>query len=151
MSVHAPSHVRVVSATPATAVAIWRSRVALDVARGLAVAGVFLSAAVHLNLWYADGFRDIATIGPLFLLNAIGGLLIGLVLLCWRHWLPALAAVAFGAGTLVAFYLSVTIGLFNFKEVATGEPQVLVEVAEYVAVVFGLIAAWMSWQHSRRR
>jgi hypothetical protein len=41
--------------------------------------------------------------------------------------------------------------LFHFKEVATGEPQVLAEVAEYVAVVFGFIAAWMSWLHSRRR
>jgi hypothetical protein len=145
MSVQAPSRLRLAP------VAINRSQLALDLSRGLAVAGVLLSADVHFDLWYANSFREIDTIGPLFLLNAIGGLLIGLVLLCWRHWLPALAAAGFGAATLVAFYLSVTIGLFNFKEVATGEPQVLAEVAEYVAVVFGLIAAWMSWQHSRRR
>jgi hypothetical protein len=63
----------------------------------------------------------------------------------------ALAAAGFGVATLVAFYLSVTIGLFNFKEIATGEPQVLAEVAEYVAVAFGLLSAWMSWRHSRRR
>lgn len=145
MSVQAPSRPRL---TPVT---INRSQVAVDLSRGLAVAGVLLSADVHFDLWYAGGFRELDTIGPLFLLNAIGGLAIGLVLLCWRHWLPALAAAGFGVATLVAFYLSVTIGLFNFKEVATGEPQVLAEVAEYVALVFGLIAAWMSWQHSRRR
>jgi hypothetical protein len=121
-----------------------------DLVRGLAAAGVLLAADVHFDLWYAGGFRDVATIGPLFLLNAIGGLVIGLVLICWRHWLPALAAAGFGVGTLVAFYLSVTVGLFGFKEIASGEPQVLAEVAEYVAFAFGGIAAWMSWRHSRR-
>lgn len=145
MSVQAPSRLRL---APPTA---NRSLLGLDLSRGLAAAGVLLSAEVHFDLWYTDNFRVIDTIGPLFLLNAIGGLVIGLSLLCWRHWLPALAAAGFGAATLIAFYLSVTIGLFNFKEIATGEPQVLAEVAEYVAVVFGLLAAWMSWQHSRRR
>jgi hypothetical protein len=43
--------------------------------------------------------------------------------------------------------MSVTIGLFNFKEIATGELKVL---AEYLALVFGGLAAWMSWRHSRR-
>jgi len=46
--------------------------------------------------------------------------------------------------------MSVTIGLVSFKEIATGEPQVLAEVAECVAMVFGGPAAWMSWQHSRK-
>jgi hypothetical protein len=144
MTVQAPSRVRLAPIT------IDRSRVGIDLMCGLAATGVLLSAVVHFDLWYAQGFREVDTIGPLFLLNAIGGLVIGLVLICWRHWLPALAAAGFGAATLVAFYLSVTIGLFNFKEIATGEPQVLAEVAEYVALVFGVIAAWMSWRHSRR-
>jgi len=43
--------------------------------------------------------------------------------------------------------MSVTIGLVSFKEIATGEPQVL---AECVALVFGGPAAWMSWRHSRQ-
>ena len=143
MSVHAPSRVRI--AMPA---AVQR-RVATDVARGLAVAGVLLSADVHLDLWYSQGFRDIPTIGPLFLLNAVSGVLIGLVVLSWSHWLPALAAAGFGAGTLVAFYLSVSVGLFGLHEVASGQPQVLAQVAEYVAVVFGGLASWMLWRQSR--
>ena len=144
MSVQAPSRPWLAPIT------LNPSRVVIDLMCGLAAAGVLLSADVHFDLWYAQGFRVVDTIGPLFLLNAIGGLIIGLVLICWRHWLPALAAAGFGAATLVAFYLSVTIGLFNFKEIATGEPQLLAQVAEYVALVFGVIAAWMSWRHSRR-
>ncbi len=144
MSVHAPS--RTLGAVSVDV----PSRVAADVARGLAAAGVLLSADVHLDLWYTGGFRDIATIGPLFLLNAIGGIAIGLAMVAWRHWLPVLAGVGFGMATLVAFYISVTVGLFGLHEVSSGEPQVLAEVAEYVAVVFGLVAAWMLWRQSRR-
>src|SRR6266496_1446572 len=126
MSVQAPGRTHVAATVPD------QSRIAIEIARGLAVAGVLLSADVHLDLWYAQGFRHIATIGPLFLLNAVSGELIGLVVLSWSHWLPALAAAGFGAGTLVAFYLSVSVGLFGLHEVASGQPQVLAQVAEYV-------------------
>ena len=119
-------------------------------ARGLAAAGVLLSADVHFDLWCAGGFRDIDKIGPLFLLNAVGGLVIGLAVLVWRHWLPALAAAGFGAVTLIAFYLSISPGLFGLHEQASGEPQVLAEISEYVALVFGLVAAATSWRGSRR-
>jgi hypothetical protein len=64
---------------------------------------VLVSAAVHLDLWDVEGFRRIHIIGPLFLLNVIAGLLIGVVVVAWRHWLPALAAAGFGAATLTAF------------------------------------------------
>lgn len=123
----------------------------LDLSRGLAAAGVLVSAEVHFNLWYADGFADIVGIGPMFLLNAIGGLVIGLVLLCWRHWLPALAASGFGILSLGAFALSVTVGLFGLKEVAGGEPQLLAGIAEAVCAVFGLVTAVLLWRTSASR
>ncbi len=144
MSVQAPGRVDVAMKTRD------QSRITADLARGFAVAGVLLSANVHLDLWYTGGFRGIATIGPLFLLNAIGGLALGMVMLCWRHWLPMLAGAGFGAATLAAFYLSVTVGLFGLHEVASGEPQVLAEVAEYVALIAGGLASWMLWRQSRR-
>jgi hypothetical protein len=144
MSIHAPARARLVLA------AQQRRLGATSLVRGLAAAAVLLAADVHFDLWYAQGFRDVPTIGPLFLLNAVAGLAIALVLLCWRHWLPALAAAGFGAATLVAFYLSVTVGIFGFKEVPTGEPQLLAETAEYAAFVLGGLAVWMSWQHSRQ-
>jgi hypothetical protein len=74
------------------------------------------------------------------MLNAVSGLLIALLVICWRHWLSALAAIGFGAATLAAFWISVLHGLFGVHETATGQPQILAEVAEIVAVVFGSVA-----------
>jgi hypothetical protein len=110
----------------------------IDSARGLAAAGVLLSGVVHLDLWQ-QGFRDVATIGPLFLLNAIAGLVLGVVIVVWRHWLPAFLGAGFGLVTVVFFWISVVHGLFGVKETAGGSSEVLAQVAEYAAIVFGLI------------
>jgi hypothetical protein len=118
--------------------------VVTTVLRGLTAAAVLLSASVHLQLW-AEGFKDLHVIGPLFLLTAVGGLGIALAVLLWPHWLPVLAAAGFGASTLTAFWLSATVGLFGFKEVVlTGAPQLLAEGAEIAAIVLGLSAAVLS-------
>lgn len=122
---------------------------AIDISRGLAAAGVLLSAVVHLDLW-EQGFGTIPAIGPSFLFTVIAGLVIGVAALVWRNWLPALVAAGFGAGTVAAFWISVVYGLFGFKEAApTAAPEVLAEVAEFAAVVFGLAAAALLWQGRR--
>lgn len=118
----------------------------IDTIRGLAAAGVFLAAVVHLDLW-VQGFRSISTIGPLFMLNFVAGMIIGVGVLVWRHWLPALLAAGFGAATVIAFWISVVHGLFGVKETTSGSSEILAEVAEYSAVVFGLAAVVMLlWQ-----
>jgi hypothetical protein len=109
-------------------------------ARAAAAIGVTISADVHFELWYGQGFRDISVIGPLFLLNAISGLIIAFAVICWRHWLSAAAAAGFGAATLIAFWISVVHGLFGVQEAATGLSEVLAEVAEIVALVMGTVA-----------
>lgn len=101
--------------------------------RGLMGASVLVSAYIHAELYF-EGMAQTPVIGPLFLLNAVGGLVIGLAVLFWRHWLPVLGALGFGALTLGAFWLSVTVGLFGFQEQASGIPQVAAEVAEIVAI-----------------
>lgn len=115
-----------------------RSRAAWTL-RGLAAAGVLLSADIHLVLW-AEGYQDIAVVGPLFLLNGVAGLVLGVLLLVWPHWLPLLGAVGFGAATLLAFYLATTVGFFGVSETVSGTQQVLAAVAEWVAVLAGLAA-----------
>lgn len=107
---------------------------ASTVGRAVAAAGVLLSADVHLVLYF-EGFGDISVVGPAFLLNGVGGLAIGLAVLVWRSWLPLLAAIGFGIATLVAFYLSATIGFFGVHETWGGNQQIVAEVAEWAAVV----------------
>ncbi|MDR7301128.1 hypothetical protein [Haloactinomyces albus] len=105
-----------------------------ELLRGLTAAGLLMSAVVHFELW-AQGVDEVPVIGPLFLLNAVGGLVIALAVLTWKHWLPAVASIGFSVLTLVAFALAVTVGLFGSNEVAAGVPQLLAGVAELVALV----------------
>lgn len=104
--------------------------------RVLIAAAVLVSAAVHLKLWF-DGFRDIDVIGPSFMLNAIGGLVIAVLVLLWRHWIPLFLAVGFGASTLGAFVISATVGLFGVHESWTGGAVLTAAIAEIVAVLAG--------------
>ncbi|MGZ6796257.1 MAG: hypothetical protein ACXVEU_11415 [Nocardioidaceae bacterium] len=105
--------------------------------RILTAAGVLLSGGVHLWLWWYDGFRYITWIGPLFLLNAAASVVIALAVVLWRHWLPAFLAAGFGASTLVAFFLSATVGLLGIHETFWARPQLLALVSELVALVGG--------------
>ncbi|WP_137989611.1 hypothetical protein [Streptomyces vilmorinianum] len=96
-------------------------------------------AAIHLHLW-DGGYRDLATIGVLFLLNGIGGCLLALALLVApaRH-VGAVAALTalFTAGTLAALVLSLTTGLFGFEETLDAElvrPTLVVESAGIVVL-----------------
>lgn len=107
--------------------------------RILAAAGVLVSAAVHLLLWF-DGFREIDVIGPAFMLNAVAGVAIAVLLVLWRHWVPLLLAIGFGASTLAAFVISATVGLFGVHEVWTGTAVLTAAVSEVVAVVAGAVA-----------
>lgn len=121
-----------------------------DVLRGLTATGVLLAAVVHLDL-YEAGFGSIATIGPLFMLNFVGGVIIGTSVLIWRHWIPVFLAAGFGALTVAAYWVSVVHGLFGVKEVTDGWSEILAEVAEYAAVVFGLAATVLLRQRPIRR
>ena len=107
--------------------------------RILAAAGVLVSAAVHLLLWF-DGFREIDVIGPAFMLNAVAGVAIAVLLVLWRHWVPLLLAIGFGASTLGAFVVSATVGLFGVHEVWTGTAVLTAAVSEVVAIVAGAVA-----------
>lgn len=114
-----------------------------DALRGLCAAGVLLSGVVHLDVWFA-GVRDVSVIGPLFLLNFAGGMVLGVGVVAWRHWLPAFLAAGYGATTLLFFYISVVHGLFGVHETLGGWSQVLAQVAEITALVCGLAVVALS-------
>jgi hypothetical protein len=94
------------------------SPVARWTATVLALAGAAMliwSAQIHLKLW-ADGYKDIHIIGPLFLAQGIACIVLAVPLVIWR----GLALQAVGAITLAAtaagLLLSVNYGLFGMRE-----------------------------------
>ena len=71
---------------------------------------------IHLHLW-AEGYRQIPTDGPLFLLDAVAGFALAAALLAWPRPLAGLLlAAGYIASDLGALLISLTVGLFGFKE-----------------------------------
>lgn len=108
--------------------------------RYLAALAVLVSAAVHLQMWF-DGVRHQHMIGPAFMLNAIGGAVIAVLLVTWHRWPPLLLAVGFGLSTLGAFIIAATVGLYGVHTHWEGFRVWAAAVSEVVAVVAGLLAA----------
>lgn len=107
--------------------------------RWVAAVAVLVSAAVHVLL-YLDGYDTVAVVGPLFLLNAVGGAVLAVLLVVWRHWLPLVGAIGFGALTLLAFVLSTTVGFYGVSETFAGTEEIAAAAAEVVAVVAATVA-----------
>jgi hypothetical protein len=70
---------------------------------------------IHLHLW-TEGYRDIPTDGPLFLLDTVAGYAFALVLLARPRPLAGLLAAGYVVSDLGALIISLTVGLFGFKE-----------------------------------
>jgi hypothetical protein len=84
-----------------------------------AVGGLLLvwSAYIHFHLWGGSGgYRTIATIGPLFLLQSISGLVIGLGVIAVRRLWAAVVGMGFALATIAGFLVSVVHGLFGFQD-----------------------------------
>jgi hypothetical protein len=75
------------------------------------------SAVIHLHLWM-DGYRHIPTIGPLFLCQAGGGLVIAVAVAVagTRRVLPALVGMGFLGSTIGGLMISAWVGLFGFHD-----------------------------------
>jgi hypothetical protein len=117
----------------------------LQMMRRAGVLAILVTGAVHLQQYLGD-YHEVPTIGPLFLLNAIGsgavavGLLIPL-----QRWLGerrgdvavgllALGGVAIGLGSLISLYIAETSTLFGFSEGTLETVMWIAIVAEAAAV-----------------
>ena len=98
-----------------------------------------VSAVIHLYLWF-DGVKDQGTVGALFVVNVVAGLAIAVMLLRWHHWAPLFLLAGFGATTLGAFLISVSVGLFGIQ---TGWSWYawLAAASEIMAVLVAVVAA----------
>ena len=110
----------------------------------LAVIGAGLmvwSAVIHLQLW-SEGYRSISVIGPLFLIQGIGGIALALLLVALRRVFLLAAGAVLMAGTGVGLLLSASIGLFGFQDsLAIPEAQTSLMVEFIGAAVLAGAAA----------
>lgn len=103
-------------------------------------ASLALSAVGHAYL-YVHGYQRIPAIGTGFLVQASVSLAIALLIVAggpaWLRW----AGAAMAAGSLVAFALSRTVGLFGFSERGWDpSPYAAISVAAEVVTV----ALWVA-------
>jgi len=125
---------------------LWaKVAIRVGVSATLAVSGV-----IHAYL-YLHGYSHIPTIGPAFLLQAIVFCALAVLILAsrsrWLQWVGGAVAL----GSLIAFVLSRTVGLFGFTE-RGWEPSpeaALSVIAEVLTVV--LVAATVPSSRSKSR
>jgi hypothetical protein len=94
---------------------------------------------IHLHLWL-EGYRQIPTDGPLFLVDAIAAFVLAAVLLAFSRPLAGLLAAGYTAGTLGALVISLTVGLFGFRESISASYVVESIIIEAITVL-----ALMTW------
>jgi hypothetical protein len=102
---------------------------------------------IHLHLWQ-EGYRQIPTDGPLFLLDSITGFVLAAVLLVRARPITAMAAAGYAASTLGALLLSLSVGLFGFHEsisAAYVSQSLIIETITVVALL-----AWAAEAATRR-
>lgn len=118
--------------------------------RIIGAVAALVSAAVHLWLWF-EGVRDQGIVGDGFLVNAVGGAVIAILLVTWRHWIPLFLLAGFGATTLGAFIVSTTVGLFGIHASWDGWDEWVGAISEIVAIGVGV---WSfraeGWLHTIR-
>ena len=121
-------------------------RFAMVAVRLLAAVSLLAVGGVHIQQYVVQDYRVIPTIGPLFLLNFIGGTALGLYFLVpasryagrFRLVVDTIAALAgwfLAAGALVALLVSEHTPLFGFMEHGYRFAIVFAIVSEAVAIV----------------
>jgi hypothetical protein len=113
----------------------------LWVARAIVVAGLLVVGAVHLDLYAAEGYRRIPTIGWLFLLTVITSFGLAAANALSSHVLGRLASAAFVLSVLGGYLLTLLLpaGLFSFKEPGVSYSGAVSIAAEVVVAVGGLL------------
>jgi membrane-bound ClpP family serine protease len=94
---------------------------------------------IHWHLWQ-EGYKYIPTNGPLFLLDAIVAVALGLVLLAWPRPLAGMAGAAFTVATILALVTSLSVGLFGFVESISASYVVQSLILESVTVI--ILLSW---------
>ena len=93
-----------------------------------------LSAVIHLHLW-SQSYQHIPTIGPLFLVQGIAGIVLAVLVAVFRRLVVLAGAALFAIGTIGGLLLSVYVGLFGFQDSLSAPYATMSLIVEAVAFV----------------
>lgn len=108
--------------------------------RWITALAVLISAGVHLRMWF-EGVRSQHVVGSAFMVNAVAGVVIAILLISWQHWVPLFLGLGFGVSTLGAFIVAATVGLYGVHDHWTGGYVWTAAISEAVAIATALAAA----------
>jgi hypothetical protein len=77
------------------------------------------SAVIHFYLWNSHGYKNIPTIGPLFLAQAIVGILVAVATAVSRRLVLVAAAAGLLVSSIGGLLISIWWGLFGWQETAS--------------------------------
>jgi hypothetical protein len=110
---------------------------------------LLIMGAIHLYLTF-NGVGG--TLGTLFVLNAVGGLVLAIAIVVLRGRLLLLASVLstlFMAGTLLALVLALTVGLFGIHEVLSYQLVPTTLVVESIGTIVLAVTTGLVYQTVR--
>jgi hypothetical protein len=110
---------------------------------------LIVSSVIHLHLW-STGYRHIPTIGPLFLLQGVAGIVMAVAVAVWRQVVVTTVAALLAVGTIGGLVLSVEVGLFGFKDSFSAPDATLSLVVEAAAFIVFAAASVAGILGSRR-
>jgi hypothetical protein len=100
------------------------------------------SGVIHLYLWGKQyGYQDVPTIGPLFLLQGIVAILLGLLVVISRRALVLVLAGGMLVVSVVSLVIAIEVGLFGFKDSWLAPYAWTTFYEEIVGAVLLLVAA----------
>ena len=123
--------------------------------RAVGAAGLLLTSAVHLYLYWAELYRLVPTIGPLFLMAGIVAAVLGVTVLAVRNPLVDTFAAGFAAAVLGGYALALLLphGIFGFAEPGvfySGALAIAGEVAAGAALALSAARGLLAWRSRRR-
>jgi hypothetical protein len=120
---------------------------------GQVLSALFLLAMGWIHLDYVIFVGAGALLGILFILNAIGSLVLAIAMIATRGRLLCVASVLsvlFTAGTLLALVLALNNSLFGIQETIGGDLVVTALVVESIGLIVLLVTTALAFRATRR-
>jgi hypothetical protein len=104
------------------------------------------SAVLHFQLWDSEGYRHIPTIGPLFLAQAIVGVVLSTATAIFHRLILVAASAGLAISSIGGLLVAIWFGLFGWQETASAPYVGMAFTIEAIsAVLLGGATVLMAW------